>query len=410
MVFSNVEVVKTKENYFYIEWEMGTSPTTTPAPATTSTTPTPISDIIDDYKFQIYWARDPSTGFLPVLDGTGNPVEIDGDTGPLVYLHRLNQYDFNQDSYYKVLAIKKDLTTQFFSSIVFVGMYFDGVQDSIRYVEQILYTYYHGEPCKLIKRKSFGTRCSKCWSEERQQRILSHCDVCHSTGYIAGFYKPISVQISFDSDPKKSDLQKEFENTFDTKRARMSNYPLVRPKDIIVDSDDNKRYVITHVETTKLPMLSTYEYKLSKQNYIISQLLILEELVSSDDEYLINIDNIIDIPITDEGNTGDTDMDNNRYYGVNSNTTLLNDDILALNSEPCTSRNNTHEYDCSSGKFIWICYPTRFGSAVFTVNGFVTTFVLNIQNVTNENGDTESFNCYRSYRLQHGSNITVVVS
>ena len=410
MFFTTVEVVKTKQNYFYIDWGLEPSPTTTPIPATTSTTPTPYSESIDDYNFQIHWARDPASGFLPILDAQGIPIQIDGAIGPLSYLHQLVQYDFNQDSYYKILAIKKDLTDSFFSSIVFVGMYFDGIHDTMRYAEDLLYRFYHGEQCLLIKRKSFGARCTKCWSKERQQRILSHCDVCDSTGYIAGFYKPISVQISFDSDPKKTDSQKEWENVFNTKRARLSNYPIVRPKDIIVNLDDDVRYVITHVETTKLPKLSVYEQSLSKQNYIVSQLLILETIVTDDDEYKLDVDNITDIPITDEGNTGDIAVKNNRYYGPNSNTMLNNDDILLLNREICTTKANTHNYNCSGGNYIWICYPARFGIATFVIEDFETTFSLTIQDVTNESGVTESYNCYRSFRLQHNTNITVAVT
>ncbi len=76
----------------------------------------------------------------------------------------------------------------------------------------------------------------------------------------------------------------------------MSNYPLVRPKDVIINSDDNKRYRIKHVETTKLPMLSSNSNLLSRMNYIISQILTLEELVSTDIEYSIDIDGIPEVP------------------------------------------------------------------------------------------------------------------
>jgi hypothetical protein len=217
--------------------------------------------------------------------------------------------------------------------------------------------------------------------------------------------------MAYDSDPKKSDSQKEWENTFDTKRARISNYPLVRPKDLIVNLDDNKRYVIMHVETTKLPKISENVSVLSKQNYIVSQLLTLEELNTDDNEYSIDIDNIPEVPIEDEGETGGVvpGYINKRYYGANANTSLSNSEILALNKENCTARPNTHDYDCSGGKYIWICYPARFGLAKFSVGGFETTFDLTVKSVTNDEAYTESYNCYRSFRLQHGDTITVAV-
>jgi len=421
MIFSTVEVVKTKNNDFYIEWDLSPNPTTTtttPEPTSTTTTSAPVttttsapivSESADDYNFQIFWANDPASGFLAVLDDNGDPVEIDGNIGPLSYTHHLKQYDFNQDRYYKILAIKKDLTTQFFSETVFIGIHFNGHHDTMRYAEYMLYGYYHGEPSKLIKRKSFGARCPKCWSSERQQMILSHCDVCNGTGYATGWYQPIQAQISFDSAPKKTDSEKEFENVYNTKRARMSNYPIVRAKDIVINSDDDKRYTITHVETTKLPTLSTVDRKYSKQNYVISQLLTLEEIVTDDNEYNIDIDNIPTIPSTDDGNSGGIGDTNYRYYGVTSLSTITAPDILNLNKEPCSDIANTHIYDCTGGKYIWVCYPSRFGLAKFIIEDFETTFNLTVISVTND-VTTENYNCYRSYRLQHGADITVAVT
>jgi len=291
MQFSITEVVKTKNNTFYVEWDM------TPGSG----------ESVDDWKFQIHWAFDPASGFLPVTDENDDPIEIDGAVGPLVYDHQHLQYDFNKDRYYKVLAIfKADEDINFFSSIVYIGMYSDGHHETMRHAEETLYSMYHGEPCIIIKRKSFGARCPTCWSVQRQQRTKTHCDTCNGTGYVVGYYQPIIIQISFDSDPKKVDSQKEWENVYDTKRARLSNYPLVRSKDLIVNQDDNKRYVISHVETTKLPRVSQDAQILSKQNYILSQLLTLEELNPDDNEYFIDTDNIPEIPLSDEGQTGST--------------------------------------------------------------------------------------------------------
>lgn len=405
MIFTNVEVIKTEQNFFHIEWEVAASPVADTPPAT--------PDTIDNYTFQIYWARDPASGFIPVLDSYLTPIEIDGAVGPLIYLHKLEQYDFNQDSYYKILATKKDQTESFFSKMVFVGNLFDGIQDSIRYVEDVLHRLYYGEPSKLIKRKSFGARCSKCWSEERQQRILSHCDTCNSTGYGVGFYKPIPVQMSFDSSPKKSDSLKDYENSFDIKRARLSNYPIVRPKDVVVNSDNNRRYVVTHVEVTKLPMISTFEKKFSRQNYILSQMLVLDEIISSDDEYLMDIEAFDDVPNTDDGGSGSTDPASDkiyRYYGTNSKTVLTNSDVLAFSKEQCLNAISDHSYNCSGGKYIWICQPTSLPIAEFEVAGFITTFDVVAQTVVDANGVSRSYSCYKSYRIQNGSDIPVRTS
>ena len=290
MEFSTFDVVKTKENTFFMEWDMRiTDP----------------PESIDDYKFQIFWSFDSDSGFLAVADEAGDFIEIDGAIGPLLYTHNHIQYDFNKDSYYKIKAIEKtNLSHEFFSDTTFIGMYNDGIHEVVKHAEQTLYQHYYGEPCIIIKRKSFGARCPTCWSPSRQQCIISHCDACQGTGFVTGYYQPIEMQISFDSDPRKDDLQRDWQNTFDTKRGRLSNYPLLRPKDLIINKDDYKRYVVTHVETTKLPMQSTSKVRLSKQNYILSQILTLDEITTDDAEYNIDIDNIPYVPQSDEGGTG----------------------------------------------------------------------------------------------------------
>lgn len=274
MIFSSVEVIKTIENEFFIEWDL------------ISDDPPITDDYIDNYFFNIYWSKHPENEFETINDVDGYPIEIDGYTGPLSYTHRIKQYEFNVDHYYKVFAVNKiDPNYSFFSNVVFIGMHYNGIHDTMRHAEYILYNMYHGEPCKLYKRKNSGTRCTKCWSEERQQRILSFCDVCNSTGFVSGFFSPIVVQISFGASHKISVPQQNWENVFLLNEARMSNYPIVRPKDLIVNNDNNKRFVISKVDVTKLPKLSESSAILSKQNYIISQILTIDEIVSSDNEY-----------------------------------------------------------------------------------------------------------------------------
>ncbi len=372
MEFSLAEVVKTKENFHFIEWDMRV---TTPP------------ESIDDYKFQIHWANDPASGFLPITDENEDPIEIDGSVGPLVYTHELRQYDFNKDYYYKILAILKAIpTTQFFSDVVFIGMYKNGIHEVMRYNESLLYKHFYGEPCYIIKRKSFGARCPVCWSTQRQQRVRTHCDTCHGTGFVTGYYQPIDIQISFDSDPKKSDSQKEWENVYDTKRARLSNYPMVRPKDLIVNKDDYKRYVIIHVETTKLPKLSEDANVLSKQNYILSQMLTLEELNPDDNEYFIDVDNIPPIPIEDEGQTGSTlpffndhkpvtvdpplTVDTNQHVILHYSTDdfELVSGILKLKSSPGSIAVNNHIADVIIPTALKVLASNDIGHAVFADN------------------------------------------
>lgn len=277
--FTELEVLKTERNYHYIEWEVEMDPPET----------------VDDYKFRIYYSLAPECGYEPVLDSEGNIVEIDGAVGPLSWTHdTIKQYDFNKVYYYKIYAILKiEPSRNFWSDEAYIGDYADGHHLVMHQAENILYDMFYGEPVYIVKKKPTGVRCTNCWSSDRQQRILTHCDVCNGSGFIDGYYCAISTQMAFDSEDRKSDSQRNFEDVYDSKRARISNYPMVRPKDLVINRDLNQRYVILHVETTKLPRHATSGIVYSKQNYVVSQLLTLQELNPDDNEYNLNVEDLI---------------------------------------------------------------------------------------------------------------------
>jgi len=98
------------------------------------------------------------------------------------------------------------------------------------------------------------------------------------------------------------------------------------------------------------------------------------------------------------------------YWGSNALTSLDNTDVLALSQALAYGRSSNNTYNCAGGKYIWICYPASMGTATFTVGGLQVTFTLTVQSVTNSEGYSESYNCYRSNNLLNNSAITVTVS
>jgi hypothetical protein len=110
--------------------------------------------------------------------------------------------------------------------------------------------------------------------------------------------------------------------------------------------------------------------------------------------------------------TTSVDFYNTRFFGASAVAgPLSNAQILALSgSELATAAYNSHAYDCTGGKYIWICYPASLGTARFYVGGLETTFDLTVQAVTNSDSYVESYNCYRSLELQDDSAITVTAA
>lgn len=101
---------------------------------------------------------------------------------------------------------------------------------------------------------------------------------------------------------------------------------------------------------------------------------------------------------------------NKRYWGVSTNTALVDADILALSSEFASSRGKAISYNATGGKYPFYCYPASFGApANVTVGGLAfTDFTVTAQNFTNASGHTESYNVIRFNNLQTGAAINVV--
>lgn len=92
---------------------------------------------------------------------------------------------------------------------------------------------------------------------------------------------------------------------------------------------------------------------------------------------------------------------NRRYVGTYGEPTKSYDKFITedLTGELSTSKSKTFNLgDSSTDKYIWYAYPTRFGTATFTSNGFKGGFEepILVQNVDNGYGFKENFYLYRS--------------
>jgi hypothetical protein len=100
-----------------------------------------------------------------------------------------------------------------------------------------------------------------------------------------------------------------------------------------------------------------------------------------------------------------------RWWGTDPNASFVSANILGLdNSEFSTSRAKSFTID-GNGEYIYYAYPAAWGTATFTVNGFLNTaWTLTVINHTNSSGHVESYNVYRTNTIQNGTGIQIVVS
>ena len=238
---------------------------------------------VDDYNFKILFSEDPIDGFTYAKDINGNEITIDGAVGPLFAEPSLRDYNRNRERYFKVRSIKKTTPTTYSDSITYSNSdIYDGVIGTIQFAEQMLVNYYIGETAYLMKRKVDGARCPECWNPYQYRRTKTNCHTCRGTGFFDGFYKPIEVQIAFDRNPKIAEQSQTGEIQVTNIKARMSHFPLVTPRDMIITKEANDRFTVVNIDYTKLPNISYGRKAYSNDAYIVSQILNLSQLNPDD--------------------------------------------------------------------------------------------------------------------------------
>lgn len=274
--FGQIEAIKLiEENQYWIEW------------STYDDGGTP-SESSSDFNFKILASEDKESAFVYLKDSLGVDIVVDGALNSH-YLIPKDQFNFNKFYWFKVQAIQKTNPLRtIINGPVSDGSSGDGVSKTIMYNERLLYNRYTGSPFKLFKKRETNNRCPECWDKYQQRRKKTDCATCNGTGYTdGGFYFPIEAQISTEATTRKNLPSESAEEALVDSRARLSNYPIVRPKDMIMDLSNGERFIVVHVSTTELPNRSPNRNILSKMSFVISQILDLRELHPEDSEYRV---------------------------------------------------------------------------------------------------------------------------
>lgn len=107
----------------------------------------------------------------------------------------------------------------------------------------------NGVAFAVLARKTWGSKCSRCWSRERLVATDADCPECFGTGYPGGYMNPVYVP-GLMNPPKKMIIEAgiQFEPT--KIYAELSNHPVLAPDDLIVDRRLNVRYTVVDVTET----------------------------------------------------------------------------------------------------------------------------------------------------------------
>ena len=107
-----------------------------------------------------------------------------------------------------------------------------------------------GKDFVVLKRKTYGNRCTSCWDPSLYRRNKENCSNCYDTGWDGGYFDPIKIKGSVAPVTEQTRLTPYGEWNPAQSIFATVNYPVLQNKDIIVDSI-NRRFRVDQVVPTE---------------------------------------------------------------------------------------------------------------------------------------------------------------
>jgi len=239
--------------------------------------------------------RDPHD-FVGYIDRSESPMgPWDMVAGPFEDRYRFVDNRVNlqhrwRQLYYRIRYIQKlDATNVYESEPFTFTAEPDLVSAEIQRLERMLWEEFAGRACFIFPVRTFGQHCPSCMDGPDKgkgftmQRRRSQCLTCYDTGYVRGYFDPIEIFMQFDPSPQSIQTLPIAERQQNDTTARLPNFPLVKPRDIIVEAE-NRRWRVVQVSQTE------------RLRNVVHQELRLHEIVKGDIEFQlpIRLDNLRD--------------------------------------------------------------------------------------------------------------------
>jgi len=135
---------------------------------------------------------------------------------------------------------------------------------------------YSGRTLYIIKKRSWGTRCTTCWDPNLYRVTNSHCTECDGTGWVDGYYEPMAITAMINAAPKLNQVTMFGEFMPSDAVLTMLDFPPLAPRDVVVDGRD-RRWIIMQVR------------KLERAGFMIEQNCRLALISQEDIVYNISI-------------------------------------------------------------------------------------------------------------------------
>lgn len=137
-----------------------------------------------------------------------------------------------------------------------------------------------GNPVLIYQRKfDTSNRCDVCWDEVMHKVMQSNCESCYNTGFEGGYHYPV-LTLTLIAPIGKQNNPTDALRQFGASEFLCSNYPILRPKDLIYEVNTGHRYRVGNIRTAE------------KHRVLINQTFSVELLHPDDIEHRLPVPDI----------------------------------------------------------------------------------------------------------------------
>lgn len=102
----------------------------------------------------------------------------------------------------------------------------------------------NGVPIIILKRRTFGPRCTECFNPMTNDVLYSHCNTCYGTTYVDGYHDPIYTFGKIDPVAVQETIGTSGPNQSAMTGLTIVDYPVVELNDIVVEVKTNRRFKV----------------------------------------------------------------------------------------------------------------------------------------------------------------------
>lgn len=139
----------------------------------------------------------------------------------------------------------------------------DLIATELRKHMNILFREFAGRRCWVLPVRTFGQRCG-CWNATLGKQRQSGCVTCFDTGFTRGYMTPIEAWIQIDPVGKSEQNSAVGPTHQKNTTARCGYYPPLKPRDVIVEGENNRWRVVSITETQQVRAAVHQEVQLHK--------------------------------------------------------------------------------------------------------------------------------------------------